>query len=297
MVSAVTKEAGFTEGELRTADAITLRYRDYGSRFSARVPVLCLPGLTRNAKDFDDLARALSPDRRVISLDARGRGRSGHDPDYTNYNLIREVGDVLSLLSQEFERPCVIIGTSRGGLAAMILHGVRSDMIAGIVLNDIGPELEPAGLTRIMDYLGIAPDPLDTWEDAVTALKASNEQEFADLDDGQWRDWAERTYRDENGKPVLDYDLRLRDAMIESGSGMPDFWPQFRSLVDTPTLLLRGEHSDLLSAATVAQMRRIKPDLTAVTVRGRGHVPFLDEPEARAAILSFIAERDSKATH
>ncbi len=272
-----------------------LSYRDYGSRFSSNTPVLCLAGLTRNAKDFHDLALALAPDRRVVSLDARGRGKSDYDSDYTNYTLIREVGDILTLLSQEFNQPCVIIGTSRGGLAAMILHGVRPDMIAGIVLNDIGPELEPAGLMRIMDYLGITPEPLETWDDAVAALKASNEKEFAGLDEDAWRDWAKRTFRDEDGVPILDYDSHLRDAMIEAGSGTPDFWPQFRSIADAPVLLLRGENSDLLSAQTVRQMRRIKPDMTAVTVRGRGHVPFLDEPEARMAILSFIAEQDANA--
>lgn len=290
---AVADETGFSTREMRTADGLTLRYRDYGSRFSTRVPVLCLPGLTRNAKDFHDLALALSPAHRVVSLDARGRGRSDHDPHYTNYTLIREVGDVLSLLSKEFDRPCLVVGTSRGGLAAMILHGVRPDMIAGIVLNDIGPELEPAGLARIMDYLGIVPEPLDSWDDAVAALKTSNETEFAGLDAAAWRAWAERTFRDEDGVPRLDYDPRLRDAVLETAPGDVDFWPQFRSLGETPVLLLRGEHSDLLSKETVARMRRVKPDMTAVTVRGRGHVPFLDEPEARAAILSFVDELDS----
>jgi len=288
----VKDETGFSEREMQTADGLTLRYRDYGSRFSVQMPVLCLPGLTRNAKDFHDLALALCPHRRVVSLDARGRGRSDYDTQYANYTLIREVGDILSLISTEFERPCLIIGTSRGGLAAMILHGVRPDMIAGIVLNDIGPELEPGGLNRIMDYLGITPDPLDNWDDAVAAMKASNETDFPDLDDAEWRAWAERTFRDEGGVPVLDYDKHLRDAMIEAGSGAPDFWPQFRSLSDTPVLLLRGEHSDLLSPETVSKMRRVKPDMTALTVRGRGHVPFLDEPEARAAIIAMIAELD-----
>ena len=291
----VTDDTGFIERELRAADGIVLRYRDYGSRFSTRPPVLCLPGLTRNAKDFHDLAMALSPDRRVLSLDARGRGRSDRDPTYANYTLIREVGDTLSLISQEFTRPCIVVGTSRGGLAAMILHGVKPGSIAGIVLNDIGPELEPAGLARIMGYLGIVPEPLATWDDAVAALKATNAEDFPDLTDAQWRAWAERTFRDEGGVPVLDYDPRLRDAMLEAGSGAPDFWPQFRSLAETSVLLLRGEHSDLLSPETVQKMRRMKPDLRAVTVRGRGHVPFLDEPEARSAILSFVAERDAAA--
>ncbi len=286
-------EEGFIERGLRTADGITLAFRDYGSRLATRTPILCLAGLTRNARDFHDLALTLAPERRVVCLDARGRGRSDYDETYSNYNLIREVGDVLTLLSQEFDRPCIIVGTSRGGLAAMIVHGVRPDMIGGIVLNDIGPELEPAGLTRIMGYLGIPPEPLENWDDAVAAMKASNGAEFEGLDDAQWRAWAERTFRDDDGVPILDYDLRLRDAVLEAGPMGADFWPQFRSLVETPVLLLRGEHSDLLSGETVQKMRRAKPDMTAVTVRGRGHVPFLDEPEARGAILSFIAETDA----
>ena len=292
----VTVSEGFTEHGLRTADGITLSFRSYGSRFSKRLPVLCLAGLTRNAKDFHDIALALAPERRVVSLDARGRGRSDYDDTYSNYSLVREVGDVLTLISQEFETPCIIIGTSRGGLQAMILHGVRQDMIAGIVLNDIGPELEPAGLKRIVDYLGIPPDPLESWDDAVAALKATNATEFADLGDDEWLAWAQRTFRDDDGVPILDYDVKLRDATLEAGPMPADFWPQFRGLHDTPTLMLRGENSDLVSVETVQKMRRAKPDMTSVTVKGRGHVPFLDEPEARAAILSFIAEIDQRGS-
>ena len=287
---------GYIERGLRTADGLTLSYRDYGSRFATKTPVLCLAGLTRNAKDFHDLALDLAPDRRVVSLDARGRGRSDYDDNWSNYTLIQEVGDVLTLLSQEFDEPCIIIGTSRGGLQSMILHGVRPGMIAGIVLNDIGPELEPEGLTRIMGYLGIAPEPLETWADAVAALKTSNEDGFKGLSEADWTAWAQRTFREEDGKPVLDYDIRLRDAALEAGSLGADFWPQFRGLQDTPVLMMRGENSDLISADTVAQMRRTKPDMIAITVKGRGHVPFLDEPEARGALLSFIATVDAGRT-
>ncbi len=285
----------FAERSLRTADGLTLSFRDYGSRFSQATPVLCLPGLTRNVRDFTDLAASLMPDRRVISLDARGRGKSDFDPDYTSYTLVREVGDTLTLISQEFERPCIIVGTSRGGLAGMILNGVRPDLVGGLVLNDIGPELEPAGLQRIVEYLGITPTPLNTWDDAVRALKKSNSSEFTDLTEADWLAWAHRTFRDEDGRPGLDYDPKLRDATLSASVGVSDFWPQFRGLGDKPTLLIRGENSDLLSTGTVAKMRRTKPDMTVVTVRNRGHVPFLDEPEAKSAILAFIAEVDGRA--
>ncbi len=288
-------ETEFRNGTLRTSDGLTLAFREYGSRISNATPVLCLPGLTRNAKDFHAIATILAPTRRVIALDARGRGRSDYDPNFKNYNLVIEVGDILSLMSAEFDRPCLILGTSRGGLAAMILCSVRPSMIAGVVLNDIGPVLEPKGLERIADYLGIVPEPLETWDDAIAAMKAGNAKDFPHLSEAEWRAWAERTFNEKDGKPVLDYDLTLRDAVLENTEPVPEMWPQFRAILEIPTLVLRGENSDLLSAKTVDEMRRAKPDLTAVTVKNRGHVPFLDEPESLAAIQKLISILDEKA--
>jgi len=279
---------------LPTTDGLTLSFREYGSRFSEATPVLCLPGLTRNSADFHAIASVIASERRVISLDARGRGRSDYDPNYQNYNLVTEVGDVLSLISAEFERPCMILGTSRGGLAAMVLCGVRPSMVAGVVLNDIGPVLESEGLDRIKDYLGIPPVPLETWEDAAAAIEAGNAEDFPDLRAPDWLAWAKRTFREEGGKPVLDYDLKLRDAVLENTGPVPEMWPQFRAMADIPTLVLRGENSNLLSAKTVEEMRRAKPDLTAVTVKGRGHVPLLDEQESLTAINAFLERIDSK---
>lgn len=288
-------QENYRERTLPTTDGLMLCFREYGSRFGKATPVLCLPGLTRCARDFHDIAMRLAPNRRVLSLDARGRGESDYDPDYSNYNLVTEVGDVLTLVSSEFDRPCIVLGTSRGGLAAMILGGVRPSMLAGVILNDIGPVIERDGLLRIVDYLGIVPEPLEDWDDAVAALKASNSRDFPDLTDKQWLAWAKRTFREEDGKPALDYDVKLRDAVLEGPQANGDFWPQFRSLQNIPTLLLRGENSDLLSASTVEEMRRAKPDLTAVTVRNRGHVPFLDEPEAVTAISTFVSHVDARA--
>jgi len=279
---------------LPTTDGLTLSYREYGSRISKLTPVLCLPGLTRNSADFHAIASILGSDRRVVSLDARGRGRSDYDPNYQNYNLVTEVGDVLSLISAEFDRPCLILGTSRGGLAAMILCGVRPSMVAGVVLNDIGPVLEPEGLDLIKAYLGIPPVPLETWEDAAAAVEAGNADNFPDLRAPDWLGWAKRNFRDEGGKPVLDYDLNLRQAVLEHTGPVPEMWPQFRAMADIPTLVLRGENSNLLSVKTVEEMRRAKPDLTAVTVKGRGHVPLLDEHESVTAINAFAERVDLK---
>lgn len=290
-----SSERGFQEKTLRTTDGLMLSFCEYGSRISNATPMLCLPGLTRNAKDFHGIATKLAPRRRVLALDARGRGQSDFDPDYKNYNLVTEVGDVLSLISAELDRPCIVLGTSRGGLAAMILSAVRPSMLAGVILNDIGPVLEPEGLERIVDYLGIVPEPLETWDDAVAALKATNADDFPGLSETDWLAWAQRTFREDDGKPTLDYDLKLRDAVLESAGTTPEFWPQFRNMADIPTLVLRGENSDLLSAETVDAMRRAKPDLTAVKVKGRGHVPFLDEPESLASILSFVDRVDAQA--
>lgn len=279
---------------LPTTDGLTLSFREYGSRISDATPVLCLPGLTRNSADFHAIATILESERRVISLDARGRGRSDYDPNYQNYNLVTEVGDVLSLISAEFDRPCIVLGTSRGGLAAMILCGVRPSMMAGVVLNDIGPVLDAKGLDRIKDYLGIPPVPLDTWEDAAAAIEASHAEDFPDLRAPDWLAWAQRTFREENGKPVLDYDLKLRDAVLEQTGPVAEMWPQFRAMADIPTLVLRGENSDLLSVQTAEEMRRAKPDLTAVTIKGRGHVPLLDEYESVSAINAFLMQVDAK---
>lgn len=279
---------------LPTTDGLTLSFREYGSRISDATPVLCLPGLTRNSADFHAIATILESERRVISLDARGRGRSDYDPNYQNYNLVTEVGDVLSLISAEFDRPCIVLGTSRGGLAAMILCGVRPSMMAGVVLNDIGPVLDAKGLDRIKDYLGIPPVPLDNWEDAAAAIEASHAEDFPDLRAPDWLAWAQRTFREENGKPVLDYDLKLRDAVLEQTGPVAEMWPQFRAMADIPTLVLRGENSDLLSVQTAEEMRRAKPDLTAVTIKGRGHVPLLDEYESVSAINAFLMQVDAK---
>jgi len=249
--------------------------------------------LTRNSKDFDSLARQLGGGRRIVALDSRGRGKSDYDPDYMNYSLVQEASDALSLLSLEFARPALIIGTSRGGLLSMIIHGVRADLIAGIVLNDIGPEFEVEGLTKIMGYLGVTPEPLDNWEDARAAMKSNHGAAFPNLSDTEWDSWARRTFKEENGALALDYDPKLRNAALETSAPISDFWPQFRRMADVPMLLLRGENSDLLSQETVQQMRRTKPEMRVVVMRERGHVPFLDEPEAVSAITGFLEELDT----
>lgn len=283
-------ENGFREAHAIAADGLRLYYRDYGAAQPGRAPVLCLAGLTRNAKDFHDLARRLSPQRRVIAVDLRGRGRSDRDPrGAAGYIPPVELDDVLRLIEQAELGPAVVIGTSRGGILAMLMATVRPDLLRGVVLNDIGPELDPVGIARIRGYVGIGQAP-ESWEAAASALKALHGAHFPGLSAAEWQAYARRTYAEREGRPAFDYDPAIGESLRGAPAG--DLWPHFAALGPIPTLVLRGAYSDLLSAETMARMREQKPDLVAVTVPDRGHVPFLDETEAVAAIDAFLARID-----
>lgn len=283
-------DTGFREAFATAADGLRLYYRDYGQAQAAHAPVLCLAGLTRNCKDFHDLALRLAPERRVIAVDLRGRGRSQRDPrGAAGYTPLVELDDVLRLIDQAALGPAVVIGTSRGGILAMLMAATRPDLLRGVVLNDIGPELDPAGLARIRGYVGVGDAP-ETWEAAATALEALHGAHFPGLSAQDWLAYARRSFAEREGRPAFDYDPAIGESLRGAPAG--DLWPQFAALAGIPTLVLRGAHSDLLSADTVSRMRAQKPDLVAVTVPDRGHVPFLDEPEAVAAIDAFLARID-----
>lgn len=281
---------GFREAYATAADGLRLYYREYGQAQAAHAPVLCLPGLTRNSKDFHDLALRLSAQRRVIAVDLRGRGRSERDPrGAAGYSPLVELDDVLRLIAQASLGPSVVIGTSRGGILAMLMASVRPDLLRGIVLNDIGPELDPAGIARIRGYVGVGEAP-ESWEAAASALEALHGAHFPGLSAQDWLAYARRSFTEREGRPAFDYDPAIGESLRGAPAG--DLWPQFAALAAIPTLVLRGAHSDLLSAETVARMREQKPDLLAVTVPDRGHVPFLDEPEVTAALDAFLARID-----
>jgi pimeloyl-ACP methyl ester carboxylesterase len=278
------------EHRIASSDGVELYARDYGADVDDQPPVLCLAGLTRNSRDFHDLAIRLRARRRVIAPDYRGRGHSGWARDWGTYRLDVELSDVVALLDHLAVPRVVLVGTSRGGLIAMLMAASHKARLAGVLLNDIGPRLEKAGLMRIASYLG-QPPAGTTWEEAAQGLKAS-QHGFESLSEGEWMAFARRVYRDEGGRPRLDYDPALahtfpsREA-IEAGP-QPELWGLFGALAGLPVTLLRGEHSDLLSESTVILMAAALPAVEAITVPGRGHAPFLDEPESLAAIERLL---------
>ena len=282
--------AGWRDVRFRSLDGLDLYVRDYGPD-RGPTPVLCLSGLSRNSKDAHPVAARIASGRRVIAPDYRGRGRSAHAPDWSSYRVEVEMADAIALLDTLGIAKVVVLGTSRGGLIAMLMAALHRDRLTGVLLNDIGPVLEPAGLLRIRRYLG-RPPRFTTWRGAVAALKRANPG-FGSLSDAQWLDFARRVYRDEAGRPMLDYDATLRrtfptPARILAG-GVPPMWDLLAALDGLAVTTLRGEHSDLLSPATHVRMAESVPGLDAVTVKNRGHAPFLDEPESVAAIDRLLA--------
>ncbi|MET0985360.1 MAG: alpha/beta hydrolase [Steroidobacteraceae bacterium] len=278
------------EGTIRSRDGLRLFYRDYPGN-AARVPVLCLAGLTRNSGDFLSLAERLSPSRRVITPDQRGRGRSEFDPLWMRYNPAVYVDDMLALLNALRIKRVVVIGTSLGGIISMLIAAMHPQVLTGVVLNDVGPELAGPGVARVRDYVGTLP-PVRTWEEATAQMRSTYGRALPGLSPEEWLAFTRACYsEDAQGVPRLQMDPRVGDAvrMMPSNAAFA-MWMAFAALRRIPTLLLRGAHSDVLSPATVANMRREKPDLRYVEVPNRGHAPLLNEPESVAAIDDFLAQ-------
>ena len=283
-----------------SSDGLRLHYRDVGRGEAGALPVVCLPGLTRTAVDFEVLAAHLSgggsggPRRRVLSLDYRGRGASDHDPDASHYSVPIEAGDVLAVLADAGVTEAVFVGTSRGGLIAMVLSTVRPEMIRGAVLNDIGPVLEPAGLDRIRGYVGRMPAPKD-WSDAVRTMKGYAGEQFPGLSDDDWLYFARTTYAERDGALVGRYDPALVAALraLDPAKPIPPMWTQFAGLSGVPVLVIRGETTDLLSEETAAEMARRHPDCALLTVPGQGHAPLLHDAATLARIADFAALCDT----
>lgn len=274
-------------------DGLRLFARDYGNRLARALPVICLPGLTRNSKDFDALATHLAPTRRVLCPDLRGRGRSQYCEAWSDYTPQNELLDVLDLMAAVGISHAIFVGTSRGGIITMLMAAHRPNVVRGAILNDIGPEIEIDGLKRIASYAGVMEAP-SSWTEAAFKLRLMNEREFPTLDGDDWYDYARRTFAEESGAPKVDYDPKigvgLRKGLDAANGSMPDMWPQFKALTHAPVLAIRGENSDILSTATLTRMAKTHPRLTPVTVKDRGHVPFLDEPEALEAIDAYLAQ-------
>lgn len=268
-------------------DGLKLFYRDYAPERTG-TPALCLPGLTRNSRDFEDLAARLSRTHRVLAPDLRGRGHSDSDPDWKNYNVRTYLRDVRTLLDALSVERVIVIGTSLGGLIAILMAVDDASRLAGVVLNDIGPEVAPEGLARIRSYTGRLP-PVRDWDEAVRQTREVYGECWPDLADAEWLRMARRAYREgPDGVPKLDLDPAIGTAIRQAAPQAGDPWVAFDALRDTPTLLIRGERSDILAEETLHRMRERKPDLVTVTVRNRGHVPLLNEPECIAAIDDFL---------
>jgi pimeloyl-ACP methyl ester carboxylesterase len=264
----------------------------WGPEHGPLTPLLCLPGLTRNSKDFEPLAQRLGEPRRMVALDYRGRGRSEYSADPRTYTPGHELQDVIALLDQlNIKRTCVI-GTSRGGIIAMLMAALHPKRIAGVVLNDIGPKLEPAGLLRIIQLLESKAHPA-SWAQAVAALKATHPG-VENLSDSEWESFAKRIFKETADGLVADCDPKLAHSFPSAAdvrdNKVAELWELFSALKNKPCAVLRGENSDLLNEATVARMAELHPGLIAVTVKDRGHVPFLDEPECLDAIRAVAAQ-------
>lgn len=276
-----------------SADGLKLYCRDFETRASESLtPVLCLPGLTRNSRDFETLAEHLNRQgHRVLTPDLRGRGKSGHDRNWHNYQPAIYAADLWKLLDELNTERCAIIGTSLGALLAMLMAAQQPQRIAGIVLNDAGPEIAREGLERIARYTGLH-SAVESWEQAAAQAEATYGAALPGLSPAQWMAYARRAYRENaEGRPEPDMDPNIGTALrANSDANAPDLWPLYAQLRDKPTLAIRGATSDILSAETFARMAREKPDLYQVTVPDRGHAPLLDEPESLRAIDDFLAE-------
>lgn len=259
------------------------------------LPVVCLPGLTRTAEDFDDLAASLSGDphtpRRVLALDYRGRGRSGYDADPKTYNVAVEANDVAAVVAALSAAPAIYVGTSRGGIITMLLAATRPELIAGAVLNDIGPVIETDGLMRIKGYVGRLPQPVG-FEDGADILRRLFGDQFPALTARDWLAAARRQWRaDESGALVLTYDTRLRETLesLNPAQPLPDMWEAFEALRRVPVLAVRGMLSDLLGAGTLRAMQARHPGVEAVEVADQGHPVILSGPDMLGRIAAFVA--------
>lgn len=283
---------GIAEREWMSRDGLRLYARDYaGASGGCRLPVICLHGLTRNSKDFEVVAaRIATGGRRVLACDVRGRGRSDRDPNPLNYQPKVYARDVLDLMDALGIRQAVFIGTSMGGLITMAVASLRSRAVAAAVLNDVGPEVGRKGIERILSYAG-QPATIESWDDATDYVRQTNAVAFPGYSKGDWAAFARRTFRDGEGRPVLDYDpaiaIPLANGQVKTRSLLATLL--FRRLARRrPTLLVRGELSDLTTGKIAERMKRAAPSLQLAVIPNVGHAPMLTEPQAIAAIDEFL---------
>jgi pimeloyl-ACP methyl ester carboxylesterase len=280
---------GYEDRYWWSPDGLRLHYRDYPGGEAGRPPILCLPGLTRNARDFDELAAKLSPEWRVLALDFRGRGESGYAKDPMSYAPLTYVGDVDALLGDQGIGRFAAIGTSLGGIVTMLLAGAERGRLAGALLNDVGPDIDPRGLQRIRGYVGRASS-WPTWMHAARGLQEANGDIYPDWEIQDWLRMAKRVHRlNAAGRIVLDYDGRIAEPFrVPGNEAGPDMWRALDALADTPTLVVRGERSDVLAARTAERMAATLHRAELATVPRVGHAPTLEEPELAEPIARWL---------
>ncbi|RYY36401.1 MAG: alpha/beta hydrolase [Sphingomonadales bacterium] len=286
----------FTHKHWQSPDGLTLHFRDYPAASHGdgqRPPIVCLHGLTRNARDFEALAPHLAAGGwRVLVPEMRGRGRSAYASDPASYAVPTYVGDLLALLEQENIARFVSVGTSMGGLITMGLAAIQPERIAAVVLNDVGPVVEMGGLEKIKQYVGQGGS-FPTWVHAARALAEVHGATYPGYALADWLAMAKRTMvLVSNGRIAFDYDMKIAEPIMAADEAAvpPDLWPMLRALAGRPAVLVRGALSTILSSQTLDAMSKELPGARTVTVPAIGHAPTLDEPEVRAAIDAMLTE-------
>ena len=288
----------FREITYAAPDGLKLYARVYEpAKQTHTTPLVCLAGLTRNSRDFHELALYLSQHketpRRVVTFDYRGRGLSAYDRDWSHYNVGTEAGDVIAGLGVIAIDRAIVLGTSRGGLIAHILAATAPQLLAGVILNDIGPEIAPEGLRQITEYLGNRSNPR-TWQDAIERQRAIHGKAFPGLTDADWMRFVRAIYRRQRGTIRADYDVNLLKTMtnIDFSQKLPDLWPQFELFTKLALLVIRGENTTLLTRETLQEMARHHPAMQVINVPGQGHAPLLETGRLPELIAAFAAGID-----
>ena len=282
----------------QSADGLKLHAKVIGPDDSTALPVLCLPGLTRTTDDFDDIARAIatspSTPRKVVAIDYRGRGLSDYDPDPAKYAVPVELGDVLAIAASLGISRAILLGTSRGGLISMAMAAAQPKLLAGVILNDIGPALEIDGLMKIKGYIA-NPPPRKTWDEAAHGLKELFGTVFPSLTDDEWTAWARRAFREKAGGGLeRTYDLKISHTLdgLDPSNPLPQVWELFDAMAGVPLMLIHGALSDLLSVQGVKDMVTRRPDIDLVTVADQGHAPLLADKPTMDRIVAFCERCD-----
>jgi pimeloyl-ACP methyl ester carboxylesterase len=292
----------FDEMYFTQRNGLKLYARHYRARHSSpgaaqlrARPVLCLAGLTRNSRDFHEIALDLSHGNRardVFTLDSRGRGLSEYDADWRNYTVPAEMQDALDFMMARGLEGAAILGTSRGGLIAMVMAAAQPSFLGPVILNDIGPVIERDGLSRIASYVGRTPLPRD-WKEAAAMVRDMNANAFTAVAEAEWEPIARQLFNEKNGRPAPGYDTKLGQAFSSIDGAIPPLWAQFDALKHTPVMVIRGLNSDLLSAATVDAMRQRHPDLTELAIAGQGHAPWLRDKASIDEVRRFLDRTDA----